>query len=658
MLEAEEEELQRLRARVGTTVAGKWRLDALIGAGGMAAVYAATHRVGHRVAIKILHPESAVSREARARFEQEALAAARLGHPAAVQVLDVDVTEQGEPVLVMELLEGESLRQRVARLGGMPVPELLGIIDTLLEVLKAAHDAGIVHRDIKPDNLFLTRDGRLKVLDFGIARMRQGGSGLRTRTGAVLGTTSYMAPEQILGRDVDGRADLYAVGATMFTILTNRRIHDALTEGELLVKMSTLPAPPLASVAPGVDPRVARIVDRALAFQVEHRYPDAQTMLEDVRAARRGEKPPRAAAEMASQDERTRPLGRALPPGPPAGAPLPGAGAPAMAAPAMAAPAMAAPAMAAPAMAAPGAPWPGHAPESAAPGAPWPGHAPASAAPGAPWAGHAPASAAPGAPWAGHAPASAAPGAPWPGHAPASAAPGAPWPGHAPASTARPRAPGSRQLALLLGVAALLFCVGVGAVLLLWPSGDGDAAATVSLKDIPQGASSLVPAADPAGCKPGLPCTCPGGGPGKPDERCLLTCGEAPGCKPSCTDRTVCESRCAGDCQASCARSTVCDTRCGDRCSIDCRNAETCQATCGAGCSYTCEDVASCGPVVGDGSVVRCNRVGRCQVICTGACAVSCSRTGSCQVECQGQGRATRCRDGRMACGQGCALPR
>ncbi|WP_437568674.1 serine/threonine protein kinase [Sorangium sp. So ce542] len=594
MSEAEEEETRRLRARVGTTLHGKWRLDALIGAGGMAAVYAATHHVGHRVAIKILHPEGAVSRELRARFEQEALAATRLGHPAAVQVLDIDVTEQGEPFLVMELLEGESLRERALRLGSVPLPEILAHVDTLLEVLRAAHDAGIVHRDIKPDNLFVTRDGRLKVLDFGIARMKQGGAGLKTRTGAVLGTTSYMAPEQILGRDVDGRADLYAVGATMFTLLANRRLHDAdgLTEGELLIKMSTTPAPPLSAVAPGVDPRVARVVDRALAFQVERRYPNAQTMLADVRAVRRGEDPPFATAVAAEGDARTRAHGRGITGGPPAGASLPGAIPPATTAPA-------AP-IAAPAV-------------------------PAAALPSQPPAG-------------------------------ARAAPG-------------PRAPAAAppQLAVVAGAAVLLFCVGLGAALLLLRSrdqGDGDAPGSgaptsVSLKDIPRAASSLARATDPGGCQPGVPCTCAPGTPGNVPKSCELTCGDAPGCRPSCSERDVCESRCAGDCRSSCDHSKACDTRCADACAVDCRHVETCQATCGAGCSYTCENAGKCVPVVGDGSVVRCNQVGLCEVTCTGSCAVSCTATGrGCPITCQGQGPAKRCSDGRMACGDGCSLPR
>src|SRR5688572_14085190 len=157
----EEEENERWRERVGKTIRGKWTLDRLLGVGGMAAVYSATHKIGRRDAIKILHPEIAISRELRSRFEQEAMAVGKLGHPGAVQVLDIDVTEDGAPFLVMELLEGENLGQRAYRLGGIPEKELLAFADQVLDVLGAAHALGIVHRDIKPDNLFVTTDGRV-----------------------------------------------------------------------------------------------------------------------------------------------------------------------------------------------------------------------------------------------------------------------------------------------------------------------------------------------------------------------------------------------------------------------------------------------------------------------------------------------------------------
>jgi serine/threonine protein kinase len=276
------DELEQCKARIGTTLRGKWRIDSLIGVGGMAAVYEATHRIGRRGAIKILHPEIAVSKELRARFEQEALAVNQLGHPAAVNVIDIDTTEDGSPFLVMELLEGESLGQRVKRSGGVEERELLRIASTVLEVLDVAHGLGIVHRDIKPDNLFLTSSGGVKVLDFGIAQMRQGGSDVHTRIGAMLGTLPYMSPEQISGGPIDGRADVFAVGATMFRVLAKRHVHESSTDNELLIKMATLPAPALRTVAPSVSPEVCAIVDRALAFDLSRRYPTARAMREDI----------------------------------------------------------------------------------------------------------------------------------------------------------------------------------------------------------------------------------------------------------------------------------------------------------------------------------------------------------------------------------------
>ncbi|WP_437957546.1 protein kinase [Sorangium sp. So ce119] len=279
---SDDPQLAHCTARIGTVLRGKWRIDSLIGVGGMAAVYEATHRIGRRCAIKILHPEIALSKELRARFEQEALAVNQLGHPAAVNVIDIDTSEDGSPFLVMELLEGESLGKRAHASGGIEERELLRVVSIVLEVLDVAHGLGIVHRDIKPDNLFLTSSGGVKVLDFGIARMKQGGSNVRTRIGAMLGTIPYMSPEQIAGGQIDGRADIFAVGATMFRVLANRRVHEGSTESELLIKMATQPAPALRTVAPSVSPEVCAIVDRALAFDLSRRYPAARAMREDI----------------------------------------------------------------------------------------------------------------------------------------------------------------------------------------------------------------------------------------------------------------------------------------------------------------------------------------------------------------------------------------
>ncbi len=289
----QEEDYQR---RVGTLVRDKWTLVRLLGVGGMAAVYVGVHRIGRRDALKILHAEAAKSKEVCLRFEREAQAVNRFRHPGAVEIRDIDVTEDGAPFLVMELLVGESLGDRALQHGKLPVGEVLRHAEQVLDVLASAHEQGIIHRDIKPANLFITSDGRLKVLDFGLARMHEvnPGDGLFTKEGTTLGTTPYMPPEQARGRDIDERADLFAVGATMFRLLTGRYLHQASGAFDLLMKMGRDPAPPIATVARHLPDNICLVVDRALAFDREQRYRDARAMLEDVRAVIAGAPPPNA----------------------------------------------------------------------------------------------------------------------------------------------------------------------------------------------------------------------------------------------------------------------------------------------------------------------------------------------------------------------------
>lgn len=282
-----------LRRRIGTVIREKWTIERLLGHGGMAAVYVGVHRIGRRDALKILHPEAASSPEIRARFEREARAVNRLRHPGAVEIRDIDVTEDGAPFLVMELLEGESLSDYARRVGPLPLLTLLGFMDQVLDTLAAAHDKDIIHRDIKPGNIFVLDGGAVKVLDFGLARVRQDGDlqSVWTRTGMALGTTPYMPPEQARGRPIDARADIFAVGATMFRLITGRHVHEAPADYELLLKMGREPAPPLASLAEGAPPALCRVVDRALAFDREQRYASARQMLEDIRALRAARAP-------------------------------------------------------------------------------------------------------------------------------------------------------------------------------------------------------------------------------------------------------------------------------------------------------------------------------------------------------------------------------
>jgi serine/threonine protein kinase len=281
--------LHRAQARLGVTLRDKWRLDVLLGVGGAAAVYAATHRNGSRVAVKILHPEMSTNAFVRERFLWEGYVANAVGHEGVVKVIDDDTAEDGSLFLVTELLDGETLEQRRVRLGGrIAQDQVLLVADQLLDVLAAAHAKGVVHRDIKPENLFLTGAGQVKVLDFGIARLREVSTEASlTQTDALVGTPAYMAPEQARGLsdDVDARSDLWSCGAMMFSLLSGRSVHEGHTVNEQIVNAMTQSAPPLASVAPDVGAAVARVVDRALAFSKEMRWRDAGRMQEAVRNA-------------------------------------------------------------------------------------------------------------------------------------------------------------------------------------------------------------------------------------------------------------------------------------------------------------------------------------------------------------------------------------
>ncbi|WP_437293568.1 protein kinase domain-containing protein [Sorangium sp. So ce426] len=284
----------RPEALVGQVLRGKWRLERLLGFGGMAMVYAATHRNGMRGAVKILRRELSEDEEARSRFLREGYVANRVEHPGIVRVLDDDVTDDGSVFLVMELLEGETVEARRAREPGgvLGVNEVLAIADDLLDVLAVAHERGIVHRDLKPDNLFLTRHGQLKVLDFGIARLRELSSpaNASTRAGTLMGTPQFMPPEQARGQwdRVDPRSDLWAVGSTMYQLLSGRYVHEAETLPLLLLAAMTQPAPPVGSVLPALPPPIAGVMDVALAFDPDRRWPNARAMQRALRQARGG----------------------------------------------------------------------------------------------------------------------------------------------------------------------------------------------------------------------------------------------------------------------------------------------------------------------------------------------------------------------------------
>ncbi len=281
-----EERTRSAEARLGQVVLGKWRLERVIGVGGMAAVFEAVHESGSRVAIKLLHPDLAGCEEMRERFLAEAYAANRVSHPGVVTVRDEGTTEDGAVFLVMDLLRGQTLAERIEA-GSQPLSlgEVLEIGCQLLDVLVHAHDRGIVHRDIKPENVFLTLDGRVRLLDFGIARVETAARTHGARAGTTLGTPAFMPPEQALGQwhELDGRSDLWALGATMYLLLSGVPVREPGSATEQLLSAMTRPAPSLGEVC-ALPRSVIAVVDRALAFARDDRFPDARSMQLAVRA--------------------------------------------------------------------------------------------------------------------------------------------------------------------------------------------------------------------------------------------------------------------------------------------------------------------------------------------------------------------------------------
>ncbi|MBL8609153.1 MAG: serine/threonine protein kinase, partial [Myxococcales bacterium] len=265
----------------GTLLGGRYRVVRLVGRGGMGAVYEAVdERARRRVALKVLLGVDGAGVE---RFRREAQAAAALGHPHIVAMLDFSAGAPGEPpFLVMELLEGTSLGAVIDRQGPMPLGRAAVIALQILDALSIAHRGGIIHRDIKPDNVFLTRGPTggdfVKLLDFGVAKIDAGDQAPLTRAGQVLGSPAYMAPEQARGAPVDVRADLYAVGATMLHALSGRLPSYASGAATSDAPRSISAAVPLSSLRGDLPPAFAGIVDRAMASDPNLRFGNADEM--------------------------------------------------------------------------------------------------------------------------------------------------------------------------------------------------------------------------------------------------------------------------------------------------------------------------------------------------------------------------------------------
>lgn len=277
----------RPRARVaqdlvGQVIEGKYRVCGIIGEGGMGTVYEAEHvAIGRRVALKVLRPEQVQKKEAVSRFEHEVRVVSGIRHPGICQIFDVGRLEDGSPYMVMERLRGESLADRLERVKKVEARELCEIMIEALGGLEAAHRLGVVHRDLKPDNIFIGGEGgrrEVKVLDFGISKATglEDAAGRLTRTGMVMGTPYYMAPEQAMGeRNLDRRVDVWGAGVVLYEALTGHRPFVAKNYNALLVQILTSAPRRAEEIEPSISPALAEIVRRALEKKRESRFGSA-----------------------------------------------------------------------------------------------------------------------------------------------------------------------------------------------------------------------------------------------------------------------------------------------------------------------------------------------------------------------------------------------
>jgi serine/threonine protein kinase len=301
---------------VGATVAGRYQVTGVIAAGGMGVVYEAVQRpLGRRVAVKCLHPKYAQDTVALARFQQEAVLVGSFGHANIIEIFDMGWLDDGTPFLVMELLEGETVSARLHREKPFRDGLAVSVARQTLAALAVTHSRGVLHRDLKPDNLFLVRrEGsapRVKVLDFGVAKAFGVGAGegaKLTRAGYVMGTPAYMAPEQARGvADLDGRADLYAVGMILYEMLTGRLPYNARTPAALLGEIQRGALAPPRTHRPDLRPDLDALVMRCLAYDPAQRWPDAPAMQRALAALRIAETdaPATPTAEVPMDDEDT-----------------------------------------------------------------------------------------------------------------------------------------------------------------------------------------------------------------------------------------------------------------------------------------------------------------------------------------------------------------
>jgi eukaryotic-like serine/threonine-protein kinase len=261
---------------IGETLSGRFRIERLLGRGGMSSVWQAyDEELGRPVAIKLLHARRLESADSVDRFEREARTLALLAHPGIVTVIDRGETD-GRPFIVCELVNGRDLHERIALEGPLPIAEALAIAVQVAGALAYAHERGVIHRDVKPHNVLLTADGHAKLTDFGIARVDDAPA--LTNPGRVLGTGDYVAPEQAQGHQLDGRADIYALGALLYHCLTGGPPYRGASFVEIAEQHLRAPVPDVQARSPEVSDGVAAIVTRALAKRREDRFDDVAEM--------------------------------------------------------------------------------------------------------------------------------------------------------------------------------------------------------------------------------------------------------------------------------------------------------------------------------------------------------------------------------------------
>jgi serine/threonine-protein kinase len=290
---AEDEEPKASRT-AGSVLAGRYRLDRLLGMGGMGEVWAATHELtGRPAALKLLRSELAHQEQHRRRFLREARVAGTVRHPNVIPILDVIELADGVPMMIMDLLEGQSLRERLDQSRSLTLRETAGVLLPVISAVGTAHQLGVVHRDLKPENIFLARvDGRTRVivLDFGIAKVTPlegggSGSGALTAEGTMLGTPFYMSPEQIYGEpDVDHRSDVWAIGVILYECLTGRRPTEADNLGQILKIITQSGIARIEEVQPDLPASLSSVVMAALAPRREDRPGSLQPLYDALRA--------------------------------------------------------------------------------------------------------------------------------------------------------------------------------------------------------------------------------------------------------------------------------------------------------------------------------------------------------------------------------------